>query len=72
MIIAFRVSPEAILVTGSEAKIPAEFIDCEVSDFKPIATLGMGGFGKVELVCICYCTKKNMVEIFLIKLNINE
>ena len=49
--IAFcRVSPKGSSVEG---RIPVEFIECNLADFKSVATLGMGGFGRVDLVSVC-------------------
>jgi len=44
---ALRVSPKGSSVEG---RIPVEFIECSLADFKSVATLGMGGFGRVDLV----------------------
>eukprot|EP00112_Aurelia_sp_Birch-Aquarium-sp1_P006621 Seg1727.3 transcript_id=Seg1727.3/GoldUCD/mRNA.D3Y31 product="cGMP-dependent protein kinase egl-4" protein_id=Seg1727.3/GoldUCD/D3Y31 len=50
---ALRVSPKASSVTDilvKEREVSPEFIDCSIADFKVVATLGIGGFGRVDLV----------------------
>ncbi len=39
-----------MIAAGKTKTISPEFEDCSLTDFKTLATLGIGGFGKVELV----------------------
>ena len=69
IIVPYRVSPKVSINVDigqktddpaisekRERKVDPEFVNCKLEDFKLLATLGMGGFGRVELVSICwYC-----------------
>ncbi|XP_066143168.1 cGMP-dependent protein kinase 1-like [Euwallacea fornicatus] len=55
--------PSTTVSTAKEVKVSAEFIDVKLEDVKIIRTLGIGGFGRVELVYL----KKQKSRMFALK-----
>eukprot|EP00794_Sanderia_malayensis_P012638 gene12638-13936_t len=54
---------KGVILPGTLREIPAEFANCSLTDFKRVATLGVGGFGKVELVV----DKRNSGKTYALK-----